>query len=118
MLGALFSFLGFVLVYYWWTLRKRFINHKKGVDDMPITQFCVFGLLNFIILGFILTCFFAVIPEFLPRSTRHFMENNIEISFIAVFIIVSCWTYYRYKQYAEAKKNNGDVITKIEDVDL
>ena len=86
MLGALISFIGFVLAICWWALAKQFRKYRKGEAPMSIVQFVLYCVLSFIVLGFVLSVIFAVIPEFMPRSYKHQLENNPEIMFGIVFI--------------------------------
>ena len=46
MLGALISFIGFVLAICWWALAKQFRKYRKGEAPMSIIQFVIYCVLQ------------------------------------------------------------------------
>ena len=118
MLGALIGFLTVLIIYYWWNLRMKFGNFKKGVDDMPVKPFCIFIVLNFILISFFLFSITTILPDFLPKSYGRFIDRNPGLFLCVALLLSFCWNFYQYKRYSKIKKENNDVITKIEDVEL
>ena len=117
MLGAFICFIGFVLTLCWWWLAKQFRKYRKGEQSMSIVQFVLYCLLTFIVFGFILSVLIAVIPEFMPRPYRHQLENNPEIMFGIVFILVASYVAFQSYRYSKVAKQTK-TPTSIEDVDL
>ena len=117
MLGALISFIGFVLAICWWALAKQFRKYRKGEAPMSIIQFVLYCVLSIIVLGFVLSVIFAVIPEFMPRSYKHQLENNPEIMFGIVFILVASYVAFQSYRYSKVAKQTK-TPTSVEDVDL
>ena len=92
-LGTLISALSLALVYYWWSLRKRFRNHIKGVDIMAKKPLYIYLVLNFLLI----TCFTFMIGatimdgynEWIPiislvvalgRTVQLYQKGNIVIN--------------------------------------
>jgi TRAP-type mannitol/chloroaromatic compound transport system permease small subunit len=117
MLGALICFIGFVLAVCWWRLAKQFRKYRKGEQSMSSVQFVLYCVLTFIVFGFILSVLIAVIPEFMPRPYRHQLENNPEIMFGIVFILVASYVAFQSYRYSQVTKQTK-TPTSAEDVDL
>lgn len=117
MLGALISFIGFVLAICWWVLAKQFRKYRKGEVPMSIVQFVLYCILTFIVFGFILSVIFAVIPEFMPRPYKHQLENNPEIMFGIVFVLVASYVAFQCYRYNKVSNKTKTPIS-VEDVDL
>ena len=117
MLGALISFVSFILAIYWWTLSKQFRRFRKGGEAMSIFLFAIYCILSFVVLGFILSVIFSTVPEFLPQPYKHDLRNTPELLFGMVFIIVSLFIILQCYRYVKvAKKPNTP--NSVEDVDL
>ena len=84
---------------------------------MSIVQFVLYCVLTFWVLGFILSVVFAVIPEFMPRSYKHQLENNPEIMFGIVFVLVVSYVAFQSYRYNKVA-NQTKAPTSVEDVDL
>lgn len=117
MLGALICFVGFVLAFCWWVGAKQFRKYINGEGAMSIVQFVSYCVLTFIVFGFILSVLFAVIPEFMPRPYKHQLENNSEIMFGIVFILVVSYVEFQGYRYSKVPKQTK-IPTAVEDVDL
>lgn len=117
MLGALISFVGFILAIFWWTLGKQFRKFMKGEDTMPIFLFSIYCILSFLVLGFVLSVIFSVIPEFLPRPYRHQLEKSPEIMFGFVFLIVISFVAYQCYRYVKVARRSN-IPLSVEEVDL
>jgi uncharacterized membrane protein len=117
MLGALISFIGFVLAIFWWNLSKQFRKFRKGEATMPVFMFSIYCLLSILVLGFILSVVFSVVPEFLPRSSRHQLENSPGIMFGFVFLFVILFVAYQCYRYAKIARRTIAPLS-VEDVDL
>lgn len=117
MLGALISFVGFIIAIFWWTLSKQFGKFRKGEDTMPIFLFSIYCILSFLVIGFALSVIFSVVPEFLPRPYRHQLENSPEIMFGFVFLIVISFIAYQCYRYVKVARRTNKLIS-VEDVDL
>lgn len=117
MLGALICFVGFILAICWWVLAKQFRKYRRGEVPMSIVQFVLYCVLTFLVLGFILSVVFAVIPEFIPRPYKRQLENNPEIMFGIVFILLASYVAFQSYRYSKVAKQTK-TPTSIEDVDL
>jgi threonine/homoserine/homoserine lactone efflux protein len=84
---------------------------------MSIVQFVLYCVLTFLVLGFILSVVFAVIPEFMPRSYKHQLENNPEIVFGIVFVLVASYVAFQSYRYNKVA-NQTKAPTSVEDVNL
>ena len=108
MLGAVITFVDFILAIYWLTLVKQFRRFCKGGESMSISRFVIYCVLSLLVLGFVLSVIFSVIPEFLPRPYKHQFGHSPEIMFGIVFLIViSIIAYQCYKYVKITKQNNG-----------
>lgn len=117
MIGALISFIGFILVIYWWILGTQFKKFRKGENTMPILKFVVYCVLTFVVFGFVLSIIFSVLPEFLPRPYKHQLENSPGVLFGIVFVIVALYIVFQCRRYIKTSKKSI-IPTSIEDVDL
>ena len=117
MLGALISFIGFILAICWWGFAKQFRKYRKGEGPMSIVQFVLYCVLTFIVFGFVLSVIFAVIPEFMPRSYKHQLENNPEIVFGIVFVLVASYVAFQSYRYNKVA-NQTKTPSSVEDVNL
>ena len=117
MLGALISFIGFILAICWWGFAKQFRKYRKGEGPMSIVQFVLYCVLTFIVFGFVLSVLFAVIPEFMPRSYKQQLENNPEIVFGIVFVLVASYVAFQSYRYNKVA-NQTKAPTSVEDVNL
>lgn len=84
---------------------------------MSIVQFVLYCVLTFIVFGFVLSVIFAVIPEFMPRSYKHQLENNPEIVFGIVFVLVASYVAFQSYRYNKVA-NQTKAPTSVEDVNL
>ena len=117
MLGALICFVCFILAICWWVLAKQFRKYRRGEAPMSIVQFVLYCVLTFIVFGFVLSVLFAVIPEFMPRSYKHQLENNPEIVFGIVFVLVASYVAFQSYRYNKVA-NQTKAPTSVEDVNL
>lgn len=107
MLGAVITFVGFLLAISWCVLYKRFGKFRKGEESLPILLFAIYCVLSFLLLGFFLSVVFSIIPEFLPRPYKHQLDNSPEILFSFVFLIVISFIAYQCYQYIKIVKQNN-----------
>ena len=84
---------------------------------MPVFLFSIYCILSFLVLGFILSVIFSVIPEFLPRPYKHQLENSPEIMFGFVFLIVISFIAYQCYRYVKTARRTNSPLS-LEDVDL
>jgi uncharacterized protein YhhL (DUF1145 family) len=111
MLGALFSFIGFILAICWWVLAKQFRKYCKGEESMPVALFIIYCALSVLVLGFVIMVVLLWLPDILPRP------NNYELSFAIQFLIlIAIISIQCYKYVKVAKKSK--LPTSVEDVDL
>lgn len=103
MLEALVILMTLSLFGLWWSKQKDFNNYLEGQTEMTGQGFCMYGILTFVVIGFILLVFASLLPEFLPKHIRHIMENHFEYSFFTVCVIVGLYIWLQYRRYINRK---------------
>ena len=111
MLGALISFIGFILAICWWVLAKQFRQFCKGEESMPVALFVIYCVLSVLVLGFVIIVVLFWLPDVLPRPYNYELSFAIQIFIIIVIIVIQ---YYKYVKVAKRSKQP----TSVEDVDL